>query len=178
MFLENSSQQNNPGSQIPLDSLTLSEPLKLGLFEDILNGKLSLRVKVTGRSMSPFLRGGEILTIKKVLYTSLKKGDLIFFKNRHGFPLLHRIIKKGLNNGTNSVQTKGDALMAFDESVCEHEVLGKVCMVEKIGPRGDMKSLNMESFIQRNINYFIALKNYFETRLYFSARRIYRLLPS
>jgi signal peptidase I len=170
MFLKNSSQENNPESQLTVASFALSKPVKLGLFEDILDDEINLRVKVTGRSMEPFLRGGEILTIKKVPYASLQKGDLIFFKNRHGLPVLHRIIKKS----TNSIQTKGDALMAFDEPVCENDVLGKVCMVEKIKPRGEIKSINMESFFWRNFNCFIALFNSFKTKTYFSARRIYR----
>ena len=44
----------------------LFEKEKLTFFEDILDKGLTLCVKVTGRSMSPFLQGGEILTIKKV----------------------------------------------------------------------------------------------------------------
>jgi len=153
MFLKTSSQKVNPEAQLGLSSLTMSEPEKLGLFEDILNDGISLRVKVTGRSMAPFLRGGEILTIKKVPHASLKKGDLIFFKARHGLPILHRIIKKRLNNGTNSVQTKGDALLAFDEPVYENKVLGKVCAVEKTDPDGKVKFINMESshFIGRQM---------------------------
>jgi signal peptidase I len=156
----------------------MSEPEKLGLFEGILNDGISLRVKVTGRSMTPFLRGGEILTIKKVPYASLQKGDLIFFKNSHGFPLLHRIIKKRLHIGTNSVQTKGDALLAFDEPVLEHDILGKVCVVEKTNPDGKVKSIDMESPIWRTVNHLIAFFNSVKTKTYFSARRIYRLLPS
>jgi signal peptidase I len=148
----------------------MSESGKLGLFEDILNDEINLRVKVTGRSMEPFLRGGEILTIKKVPHASLKKGDLIFFKDRNELPVLHRIIKKG----TNSFQTKGDALLAFDEPVDKKDFLGKVCVVEKANPDGKVKSIDMESPIWRIINYIIALKNSFKTRLYLSARRIYR----
>jgi signal peptidase I len=148
----------------------MSKPVKLGLFEDILNDEINLRVKVTGRSMTPFLRGGEILTIKKASLASLKKGDLIFFKDRNGSPVLHRIIKRS----TISVQTKGDALMAFDEPICANDVLGKVCVVEKANPDSKLKSINMESFMWRTINYLIALFNSVRTKTYFSARRIYR----
>ena len=171
MFLKNLSQENNLESHLTVDSLALSNPLKLGLFEDILDDEISLRVKVTGRSMKPFLYGGEILTIKKAHHASLKKGDLIFFKDRNGSPVLHRITKKG----TISVQTKGDALMAFDEPICKNDVLGKVCVVEKANPDGKVKYINMESLIWRTNNYFIALINSIKTKTYLSARRIYRL---
>lgn len=176
MSLKTSYQKNNPEAQSGSSSLTISEPEKLGLFEDILNDGISLRVKVTGRSMAPFLRGGEILTIKKVPYASLQKGDLIFFKNHHGFPLLHRIMRKGrFHNGKNIIQTKGDALMVFDEPVCENDVLGKVCIIEKTNPQGKVKLMNMKSFFRRNTNYLIAFFNSAKTNAYFTARRIYRL---
>ena len=54
------------------------------LFADILNKGLNLRLKVTGRSMQPFLRGGETVTIKKVPCSELRRGDLIFFDSPQG----------------------------------------------------------------------------------------------
>ena len=154
----------------------MSEPMKLGLFEDILNDGISLRVKVTGRSMAPFLRGGEILTIKKVPYTSLQKGDLIFFRNPHGFPVLHRLTKKkNVQNNMLMFQTKGDSLMSFDEPIYEDKVLGKVCMIETIISNGKTKSIDMESFFWRKMNFIIALISVIKSKAYFTARRIYRI---
>jgi signal peptidase I len=153
---------------------TISKPDTINLLEDILKNDLSLRVKVTGRSMAPFLLGGEVLTIKKVPYESLRKGDLIFFKNHHGVPLIHLIIKKG----TNSVQTKGDALLAFDEPVLEQDVLGKVCMIEKIVAHGDRQSINIASFIWRKTNFVIAIMSVIKSKAYCAIRRIYRIKHS
>jgi signal peptidase len=139
---------------------------EFGLFEDILNSGLSLRVKVTGRSMAPFLQGGEILTIKKVPCPSLQRGDLIFFKNRNGFPILHRIITKRQDSDCMiAFQTKGDALMAFDEPVRDNEILGKVCKIED-----GSKYINMETKIWGKINYLTAVINLLESRLYFALR--------
>jgi len=145
-------------------------------FEDVLNAGLDLRVRVTGRSMAPFLKGGEVLTIKKVDYASLKKGDLIFFKNLHGSPLLHRLIKKkNVKNNTFMFHTKGDALITFDEPVCEHEILGKVHRIEKIVSYGRTKSINMESYLWRNINFIIASVSVIKSKAYFAVHRIYRI---
>ena len=52
----------------------------LSLFQDILSSGMFLRVRVTGRSMSPFLTGGEIIMIKKTPASCLRKGDLVFLK--------------------------------------------------------------------------------------------------
>jgi signal peptidase I len=151
-----------------------SEQGTLKLFEDILNSGLSLRVKVTGRSMSPFLRGGEILTIRKVSHSSLQTGDLIFFKNHLGFHLLHRIVKKKRdNNGMFAFQTKGDALRVCDESVRYDKILGKVCKIEKINSVACTKNINMESTPWRTINYLIAMAYLFESRLYSIFKMLY-----
>jgi signal peptidase I len=136
-------------------------------YEEILNNGLNLRVKVTGRSMTPFLKGGEILTIKKVPCSSLLRGDLIYFKNRYNFPIIHRIIKKRqADNGMSIFQTKGDALIAFDESVHENDVLGKVCRIEKSSLDGKTKHIDMESRFWRIINYFLTLINICKSKIY------------
>ena len=137
---------------------TLEAKELLGLFEDILNADLSLRVKVTGRSMVPFLAGGEILTIKKVPSSFLHPGDLIFYKTRDGFPILHRIIRKKSNGDTCVIQTKGDSLITMDEPVYESDILGKVCKIES-DSNGKRKCIDMESSLWRNINYLLAVIN-------------------
>jgi signal peptidase I len=137
----------------------------LALFEDILENGLSLRVRVTGLSMTPFLRGGEILTIKKEPHHVLRKGDLIFFKSSQGIPLLHRIIQKRESPDEKiTFRTKGDGLIAFDEPVEYHRVLGKVSRIEKTNSVPGSKYINMESPRWRTINSIIArislLKSY------------------
>lgn len=135
----------------------------LDLFEDILNSRASLRVRVTGTSMKPFLRGGEVLTIKKMPYSSLKRGDLIFFKRRLGNPVVHRIIKKSKDHmDIVTLQTKGDALLSLDDPVEENEILGKVCKIE------GANSFNMETGIWRDINYLLAIIHLMKSRIYFA----------
>ena len=130
---------------------------EITLFEEILESGLNLRVKVTGRSMAPFLRGGEILTIKKAPLHALRKGDLIFFKNSRGAPLLHRIVQK-LKSSDEKItfRTKGDAVVAFDEPVQYHKILGKVCWIEKSNSSASSKYIDMESRKWQMINAVIA----------------------
>lgn len=133
----------------------------LSLFEKILDTGALLRVCVTGRSMTPFLHGGEILTIRKVSASSLRKGDLVFFKSRDGHPVIHRIVKKQKHNGVLTFQTRGDALIGIDGPVQEIGILGKVCVVEK----GE-KHMNLESAHWRCANYLRAMINLCESQLY------------
>ena len=128
----------------------------LQLFKDVLESGSALRVKVTGRSMANFLTGGEILTIKKVPCSSLHNGELILFNN-HGFPILHRIIKKyRAEDGAVIFQTKGDATTYSDEPVHQDKVLGKVFKIEGLSASGRVRQINMESTRLKALNYFIA----------------------
>lgn len=124
------------------------------LLEDILNKELYLRVKVTGRSMSPFLVGGEFLTIKKVPCSSLQTGDLIFFKIQDGSPLLHRIVKKRSRGDMFVFQTKGDAMSTMDEPVRDRDILGKVCRIER---SNSGKHVDMETPAWKAMNFSLAL---------------------
>jgi len=140
------------------------------LLEDILNKELHLRVKATGKSMAPFLHGGEILTIKKVPGSSLQIGDLIFFKIPDGSPLLHRIVKKQSRGDMFVFQTKGDALLGMDNPVCESDVLGKVCRIEKIVSNDKKEHINMESRFRKSINYLLAIISSVQSRIYLAVR--------
>ena len=143
----------------------------LGLFQDILSSGSFLRVRVTGRSMVPLLSGGEILTIRKASPSSLKKGDLVFFRNREGHPVIHRIVKKYILNDVLTFQTRGDALIGIDSPVQEIEILGKVCTVEK-GER----YFNMEAKRWRCANYLRAIINLYKSRISFALSTFKNLL--
>lgn len=144
----------------------ISVPMELKLFEDILNSGLSLRVKATGRSMSPFLRGGEILTIQKVPSCSLRTGDLIFFKTHDGLPLIHRIVGKRLNSNILIFRTKGDALLCMDEPVSEHNIIGKVCVIEKKITGDRIRFINMRSGLWKTVNYTLAVISLGKSKIY------------
>ena len=145
----------------------------LRLFEDILHAGSSLRVRVTGRSMSPFLRGGEVLIIRQEPRPSLCMGDLILFRNKHDFPILHRIIRKRkADDGTLCFLTKGDALMAFDEEIHGDSVLGKVLRIERPAQFGKTTHIDMDSLLYKSMNFLNALLGYFKNRTYFFLSRV------
>ena len=136
---------------------------RLSLFEDILSRGALLRMRVTGRSMTPFLTGREILTIKKVSSASLKKGDLLFFKNSDGHPVLHRIVRKKRVDNVFIFQTKGDAVSEFDEPVLTECVLGKACKIENTCVEY-ARHINLDSLFWVTINYLAAMKSLIGSR--------------
>jgi len=150
---------------------TESSRERQGLFEDLLGRGVLLRIRVTGRSMVPFLQGGEMLTIRKASASSLRKGDLVFFKNRDGHPVIHRIVKKYTHNDVLTFQTRGDALIGFDGPVREEHILGKVCSLER-----GRRHLNLEAAHWRCAHYLRAIVNLCESRLYSSLSVFKKLL--
>ncbi len=139
------------------------KPALTELFVDILNSGSSLRVRVTGRSMAPFLMGGEIVTLEKARIESLRRGDLILFRDGQGLPFLHRLIK--MDKMASTVQTKGDALRYRDRPVNSDNVLGRVCMIEKEKALFGLKYLNVQSISWRTVNYFIAIYSIIKSKL-------------
>ncbi|MCL5023993.1 MAG: S24/S26 family peptidase [Nitrospirae bacterium] len=138
----------------------------LGLLEDVLSRDLALRVKVTGGSMVPFLLGGETLTIRKVPVASLKRGDIVFLKNRDGRAIVHRIVRmRRACDGGAVIQTKGDALSIFDEPVREHGILGKVTRVET-----GSALIDMETATRSVANFLSAVLQLWRARLCRSLR--------
>jgi len=130
----------------------------VAFFEDILRSGISIRVRVTGKSMSPFLEGGETLTIKRVPCHSLRKGDLIFFKTSAEAPVIHRIVGVRREEGkAYSFRTKGDAVRTMDDRVPEKDILGKVCRIEKPSSKNERRSVDMEIPLWKGLNFSLAL---------------------
>jgi hypothetical protein len=146
-----------------------------GFFRDILDSGFSLRVRVTGRSMVPFLKGGEVVTIKKVPEAELRRGDLIFVDCQPGFPVLHRLVRrKRAGKGEFMFQSRGDALRSFDAPVRHDKILGKVCKIERICPESGSEKIHMEASLQRKMNYLRALVSLFGAYCHYGHLRLFR----
>jgi signal peptidase I len=157
----------NRKTEFENDIININDHDKICLFEDILNKGLFLRVKVTGKSMAPFLNGGEIVSIKKVRPEILHTGDLIFFKNRSGQPILHRIMGRQKKFNIILFQTKGDAFTAFDEPIPSSNILGRVINIEKPDSAGKSRTLDMESIFWRIFNHIYATFQIIKSAVYY-----------
>jgi len=157
----------NRKTEFENDIININDHDKISLFEDILKKGLCLRVKVTGKSMTPFLNGGEIVSIKKVRPEILHTGDLIFFKNSSGQPILHRIMGRQKKNNIILFQTKGDAFTAFDEPVPSTNILGRVIKIEKPVSSGNIRTIDMESIFWRIFNFIYAAFQIIKSAAYY-----------
>lgn len=124
------------------------------LFQTILKSGSGLRVRATGSSMTPFIRNGEVVTIRKTGQSSLRRGDIIFYRNSQGLPVLHRLIRR--DSKAHSLLSKGDALRYFDKPVSSEDVMGRVCLIEKGRTFAGLRRLNLDALPWRAISCFIA----------------------
>lgn len=125
------------------------EEIKEELWCESLKNGYTMRYGALGGSMSPFIKGGSILTVKPRERISI--GDVILYKSKKGLTA-HRVIGKRNFNGKSFFVTKGDNLRYRDDAVSYSEILGKVVRVES-----EKKKIELDSLTRRVLNYAIAI---------------------
>jgi len=145
-----------PDSPIASKRSALSLSERIELFQEVLERGLDARVPVTGRSMTPFLRDGDVVTLRAVPFSSLRWGDIIFFRSADDRPVMHRIVRWRRRGGRTLVQTAGDAVGGLDPPVGEEGILAKVCSVERRRNALGGRKINMESSRWRAIGGFLS----------------------
>ena len=155
-------------SEIQYENKSLKSPVQpLNFFSELLEEGYDLRLKVTGRSMSPFLETGSFVTLSRVPVSKLRIGDIVFCRCDDGSFKLHRLIQIDKD----MLITKGDALGSFDAPFNKTDYKGKVVRIEYHHINGVMHRC-MENQSARVLNYLIA--RYHQLKIYFF-RRVVRL---
>ena len=85
-----------------------------------------LRLRVTGTSMLPAIRPGDVLRVQRCDAGSLRPGEVVLFQQGERL-FAHRAVRRG----TYALALRGDTLDADDAP--ERQVLGKVIAIERRG---------------------------------------------
>jgi len=88
---------------------------------------LSVRFEARGCSMSPAIRDGEIVEVKSVECSKLRKNDIVLAKSNCKFRL-HRIVMLDLHRDI--FVTRGDCGQENDAPIRGSEILGLACSKE------------------------------------------------
>ncbi len=106
------------------------------LFLEVLKSCGQAKLAVTGTSMFPAIRPGDMLEVRGQSMAEISPGDVVLCKRDEGF-LAHRVVKKvSVKEGTVLI-TRGDALRAPDPPVSPEELLGRVTAILRGGRRLD-----------------------------------------
>ncbi len=106
---------------------------------------------VLSGSMKPQFDVGDLIIIEKTNIGSLKKGDVIAFRDKENYVTTHRIIGIVDKNNKTCFETKGDNNNTKDELiVCENNIEGKYH--SKISKAG-----NLVLFIQKPMGFVVMM---------------------
>lgn len=113
------------GDSLPLSGESLTEIMKA-----VLAQKKPFRFRATGLSMSPFIKDGDIVTVRPLGRKPPRTGDIVaFLYPGTGKVAVHRIVRE--KSGRFSL--KGDNVPASDGSLPLDRILGTVSRVERAG---------------------------------------------
>jgi signal peptidase len=82
--------------------------------------------KANGQSMYPFIRNGDVLVIKPVHISELKRGDVILFRPARNRCIVHRIVGKKDREDRLRLLVRGDSSLRSDGWISSSQVLGRV----------------------------------------------------
>ena len=110
------------------------EEIGCDLTADVVRRFGEVRLRVTGTSMLPAVRPGDVLTVRRDQGFDARPGEIALF-GRDGRLWAHRVVSVSRAAGGPIWITRGDALERDDPPVSLHEMLGRVVSIERGGER-------------------------------------------
>jgi signal peptidase len=99
----------------------------------------SLQLLVSGSSMVPAVRPGDVLHVKHSEVGNVSKGDIVVFR-RAGRLIAHRALRTPGKSGKGLLVTQGDRVRLKDAPISGSELLGRVVAIERKGERTNPRS--------------------------------------
>ncbi|MFA7407000.1 MAG: S24 family peptidase [Anaerolineaceae bacterium] len=100
---------------------------------DLLGAGRTLRFTAKGDSMDPLIRDRDTLFLAAADPSTIKFGDVVFFVNGEGKPLIHRVIKTQKSGKHRWLLIRGDRCNHVDGYFQSHRVFGQVIAIERAG---------------------------------------------
>jgi len=104
----------------------------IALSTGLLENGVSIRFRLTGLSMHPFLTDGDYATVRPIDTRGIRIGDVILYRMAHNHPALHRVVGIEGIEQSRYVIVRGDACHTL-EQVKEDDILGIVTARERNG---------------------------------------------
>lgn len=115
-------------------------------------------IEIISNSMSPFLKAGDGILIKRISPGELKIGDIIVYQV-NGLLCAHRYICSVKKDGRPiAAVTKGDNISDFDPYLISiDELLGKVTNIRRMG-----QQIDLQRPAWRKINFLIGISSFIQ----------------
>jgi len=92
----------------------------------------SVCLRVSGTSMAPAIRPGDLVSAKPASVMDVSPGDIVVFA-REGRLIVHRVTVKTTSGAEPFLVTRGDRTRRNDAPVSSAELIGRVTLIER-GP--------------------------------------------
>src|SRR5580658_5044842 len=119
----------------------------------------SVCLRVLGGSMTPWIRSGDLVFIKRYDFERVSAGDVVLYE-RDGHFFVHRMIGRAQSIPSGEklarIITKGDALDGLDAPVSPEEFLGRATRIHRGHHHIDLESFN-RTFLGRILARFSRL---------------------
>ncbi len=109
-----------------MNELLVGHPEFAELSTEILARGEALKFKAYGSSMLPFIKDGDVLTVRPVENGYWSVGQIVFYQSKDQNLLAHRIIRITFSDGNWRLGVRGDAMKAIAEEISEDQILGYV----------------------------------------------------
>lgn len=97
----------------------------------ILRWGRGIRFRARGQSMFPMVRNGDVVIIHPTRGRDLRPGNVVLHRIEPGRLVAHRIVWRGVQEGTLLLKTRGDASLAPADLVRAGQVLGHVVAIQR-----------------------------------------------
>lgn len=141
--------------------ISIREQGAFELIRSLLHQGISVRVRVSGRSMQPLLKDGDTVELAPLEGPHPRIGDILFFRDQYGNPLLHRLVRRSYRDKVRYLQSKGDACGGFDNVVPEKHIVG---YVRRITGKG--QTVDLQAAMMRFAAYYIVGRSLLRHSLY------------
>ena len=128
----------------------MTEEIELTLIKESLEKIKMVRFRALGSSMFPFIKNGDIITVKYINSKDIVIGDILLYQRDEKF-FVHRLIDKRRNNNNIYYITKGDNLPNSDLPIEISSIKGKVVEIQN-----DKRRISLDSLKMKIVNYSIA----------------------
>jgi signal peptidase I len=131
-------------------------------------------LRVSGSSMTPWMRSGDFVFIRRSEFAQVSAGDVIVF-HRNGLLVVHRAIRRVARSSSEKIAslliTKGDASDEMDAPVSEQEYLGRVTRIHR-----GRRHIDLETLTQKLLGRLLGRVSGLSRVVYFPLRFANRLL--
>jgi GNAT superfamily N-acetyltransferase len=103
----------------------------LDLSAEVLQREGTLKLRVRGSSMFPFIRSGDVVAIEPIHAAQLQPGGVVLYRSGRNRLAIHRVMRLYRDGSREMFSIRGDAYAGPCEEVQSAQILGRVVRVER-----------------------------------------------